>query len=293
MNLYKLQRQSCHVILLVILTSWSLCVRVNSAFTSFEAPSAIRTIADIRSVDTLAPLKVMDRNAMATADNLPGRINTLDVHIQNTFQDRQFQTQIRQWINEVNEQKGVPILDNGLYAERDFIQYLFAWHLSREGTILPERFKVLHEDYYKYEPHIPANSFLRTTRMTPPEFVGLYLPAHDRKNFEQTIKAYKNSQMYHVSDLFMLYGTFALQQVLRDGKAKRWTRALFADQYIPRQAVTTKFYEHLNEINALPMNEWHTAKDMMNAYLKWLTENKISELEKPWLFTMDQLKYIT
>ncbi|EGG03576.1 uncharacterized protein MELLADRAFT_109070 [Melampsora larici-populina 98AG31] len=180
---------------------------------------------------------------------------TFDTHITNIVQDPLRQLDFRQWVTSNRPtQNGVKIEDNGLYAERNFLDHLYAWHKADKGYLLSDQVAKLLEQYPLSSGakvgHIPETSYLRTTLMTPGDFIQRYLPPNDeyRNRFWAGIRhEFSGSSTYLASDIFHRYETFALNEIR--------TQVLWQ----PR--------------NSLPL------KTYMTEYLKWAKEYNVDTEE--------------
>ncbi|KAH9816012.1 hypothetical protein DFH28DRAFT_215857 [Melampsora americana] len=308
MNSSKLQSQSCHSFLLFILICCSLCAslrQVNSATIPLKQSSSLvrRLIGSIKSADELGPLKVLTdervEHLLSTGQG-PGKIETFHQHMDGIVKKVSTQIDFREWLTKRTKSHKVEIQDNSLYAERDFIDHLLAWHKdkwAKKGILSPssDQIKKILKKYpfslgeaVKLdtipEPVIPVDSYLKTILMTPGEFIERYLPRHDpyrtrfwakiSQDFTQSVY-YPESTAYFVSELFTRYEKFALEEV--NQFSEEMPRHDFIDRYLPEiYGVRLEFKAYLDSIPRFSKPEKHfRAKEYMIEYLKWAKEYHI------------------
>lgn len=290
MNPFKPQKTSCHSILLIIVIGCSLFARqLKSAVipdpVKHSSRLVRRLIDGIKTAEELGPLKVLtnDRaNELITLRQGPGEIKTFDAHMNNIVKDGEDQTEFRDWIQTRPTQNGVEIQDNGQYAERDFIDHLLAWHKSKQGFLLSDQVAELLEKYPfsvgAKSGEIPAHSYLRTTAMTPGEFIERYLPPDGayRTRFWTAVRGdFQDTISYWASDMFTRYEKFAMDEMNKlSGTTPRYN---FIDKFLPDIfGVHLEFSNHLDRTPVLDeLRNWLPFKTYMSEYLKWAKEHNI------------------
>ncbi|KAH9824913.1 hypothetical protein DFH28DRAFT_942197 [Melampsora americana] len=172
-------------------------------------------------------------------------------------QDGEDQKNFRVWLDNRNMGYNVKITDQSSYAESDFLEHFWAWRTEKGRPLSPKEIKNSLEKYpfmrmgreVNLEPYIPPNSYLRTTQMTPGEFIKRYLPGDNRHRYwfgDEIRRQFLDSAAYWTSDLFTRYEKFALKEVEKRGYM---SRSDFIDEYLPDiYGVRNEFNHYLDRM---------------------------------------------
>ncbi|EGG03577.1 uncharacterized protein MELLADRAFT_89958 [Melampsora larici-populina 98AG31] len=218
---------------------------------------------------------------------------TLDIHMNSNIKDDEDQKNFRDWLHTRNVEYGVKLEDNGKYAEIDFLEQFLAWKTQGQD-LWPEDIKKLLLKYplriggeVKLDLKIPQDSYLRTTLMTPGEFIERFLPRDDqyRSRFWDNL--------YIRSDTGRGFSSRDTKSLLcgkyNQGKIVKLTlcgmgpillirfRYDFINRYLPDIfGVQSEFNYHLDRTPGLSnAQDLLPAKIYMTQYLKWAREDHI------------------
>ncbi|KAH9815862.1 hypothetical protein DFH28DRAFT_967114 [Melampsora americana] len=276
MNPFKLQCQWYHLVMLIILISWSLNARQIASFIIESKESRPLVSCAVEGYDSgrLAPLKT-DRR-IYEGERALGKLDTIDKHMTNIVEHR-YQQPFRIWLKKTHEdQHRVPIHDDGMYAARDFHDQFMAWIRIQHGSISQDR---IDEYRWKYPLSgiipISPESYLRNYILTEDVFIGRYLSQNPpyRRWYSDFIKyRFKDRSIRFAIDYFKEYVEYAMRHVERFKKST--TRNEFFDLYLPDiDGLRWAFWQHLDGLAGLSKAGNRVDNDrLMSTYLQWAAE---------------------